>query len=106
MKHLYSLTSRLDITLRSDKAAIVTWAVMQSSSDAVLAKVTDFNGNDDSRCDWRNEPLQGGSDQAWQECGADVWDGPHEGDNHAVLATENCFVRYSLNQLNLISSIE
>ena len=60
--------TQLDITLRelrSDKAAIVTWVVMQSSSDAVFAKFTDSNGNDDSHCYWWNEPLQGGSHQAW-----------------------------------------
>ena len=55
--------------------------VMRLSSDAVFAKDTRHDYDDDGCCGWRCEPRQGGPGQAWQERGADVWDGPHQGDN-------------------------
>lgn len=70
--------------------------VMRLSSDAGFAKDTRHD-DDDSCCGWGCEPLQWGPGQAWQECGADVRDGPHQGDNLQILKVNSQTIQKKLN---------
>ena len=83
MKHLYKQTPDISSISHSEQGQtkLHCHQVMRLSCDAVFAKVKDRHGDDDNRCGRRNEPLQGGFGQTWQECGADVRDGPHQGEN-------------------------